>query len=218
MSITKDLIYLHGFAADSNATKASFLSEKLRMHPEIRFHRPNFNSSAEDFKYKTITGMIARLREYILANNLENPYIVASSLSGIVALNYAKRYNHIAGLLLLSPMTRYFRIYSEQEELEWKEEGQIKVYTYFAENTYLSYDFIIDAQNYIKNVIPLSNTKIIHGQYDQTVPFKESLRYCNSYELELITIDSGHLLKGKETFDRIWLETKNMLSLFSNYS
>lgn len=209
----KDLMFLHGFASDSNAHKANFLSEKLANYPEVRFHRPNFNPSAEDFRYKTITGMIARLSEYILANQIERPYFIASSLSGIVALNYANRYEHVAALLLVSPMTKYMQLHSDQEEEAWKAQRQMRIYTKFAENTYLAYDFAIDAQNYTQFIAPPNNTKIIHGKYDETVPFAESVKYSNEYRLELIAVRDIHSLSKPSSLDKIWLECRTLFAL-----
>ncbi len=208
----KDLIFLHGFASDSNAFKAKYLNEKLKEYPEIIFHRPNFNSSAEDFQYKTITGMIARLREYILANDLKDPYIIASSLGGIVALNYVNRFKQISGMLLLAPMTKFFDIYPKEVEA-WKNQGYSKIYTRFAGDVHLSYGFRQDGQNYLNTVAPIDNTKIIHGKYDGVVPFVDSLNYCREYGLELISLNSNHTLSGQASLDSIWLETKKMLSL-----
>ncbi len=209
----KDLLYIHGFATDSNAFKANYLEEKLKDYPEVNFFRPNFNPSSTDFKHKTITGMIARLREFILANELKNPYIIASSLSGIVALNYAKRYQNIAGLLLLAPMLRYIQIHTEQEELDWQRKGEIKVQTSFADDCYLSYNFAIDARNYQKAVSPPPNCKIIHGKFDETIAFAESLKYANEYGLELIALAAKHSLAEPASLERIWRESQILLNL-----
>ena len=209
----KDLIYLHGFASDKQAYKANFLRDKLKDYPGVVFHRPNFNPSPADFKYKTITGMIARLREFILAKELINPYIIASSLSGVVALNYAKRYEKIAALLLLAPMLRYFRLFSQAEDDNWRKNGFVEIETSFAKNTYLSYGFAKDAQNYQNAVAPPANTVIIHGQYDETIPFAESKHYAQEYGLELIALNSQHSLSDSDSLERIWQETKNLVNI-----
>jgi len=209
----KNLIYLHGFASNDKAFKAIFLKNKLADYHEVSFHIPNFNTDIQDFKYKTISGMIGRLRQYILSKEIDNPYLIASSLSGIVALNYFTRFSSVEGLLLLAPMTRFLRLFSKAEEKAWKDNGKTLVDTAFAKNVELCYQFVKDGENYLKWLAPPMNTMIIHGKNDEVVAIGESQAYAREFDVGLLELNSNHSLADKDSLSAIWQETILLLDL-----
>jgi pimeloyl-ACP methyl ester carboxylesterase len=103
----KHLIYLHGFASSANGRKAQYLRPLLGALPAVAFHAVEFSPTPADFEYLTITGMINRLRQYILDHKLDSVSLIGSSMGGLVALNYAHRFHGVTRLLLLSPALTY---------------------------------------------------------------------------------------------------------------
>lgn len=97
------LIYLHGFASSAGGRKPDYLRDRLANWPDVGFHALDFSPTSLDFEYLTITGMINRLRQYILDRELTNFSLIGSSIGGLVALNYAHRFLGVNRLLLLSP-------------------------------------------------------------------------------------------------------------------
>ena len=118
------LIYLHGFASSTNGRKAQYLSPRLAERSDVTFHAIEFSPTPADFEYLTITGMINRLRQYILDHALTEVYLIGSSMGGLVGLNYAHRFGGVAHLLLLSPALTYLS--GERVGLslaEWQADG-----------------------------------------------------------------------------------------------
>lgn len=209
----KNLIYLHGFASNDKAYKAGYLKSKFANYDDVIFHTPNFNKSSQDFKYKTISGMIGRLRQYILIKELDNPYLIASSLSGVVALNYFHRFANLEGLLLLAPMTRFLRLFSEAEEKLWQDDGKIEIETAFAKDAELNYQFVEDGLKYVDRVAPPTNTMIIHGINDEVVSIAESRSYAKEYAVDLLELNSNHSLADDNSLEVIWQQSKLLLAL-----
>jgi pimeloyl-ACP methyl ester carboxylesterase len=100
---TKTILLLHGFASSGQSTKAQYLREKLASVGQVTFDAFDFNPTPKDFEYLTITGMIDRLRQYVLDRHRGLFSVIASSLGGLVALHYARRYGGIERALLLAP-------------------------------------------------------------------------------------------------------------------
>ena len=209
----KELLYLHGFASDDNAFKAGFLRNKLDSYPKTAFYVPSFNATPADFKYKTITAMIGRLRQYILCRELKKPFLIASSLSGIVALNYARRYGSLSGILLLSPMTRFIHLFTAEEEKRWRSKGEALIDSSLGKQLPLLYDFVRDGENYKEMPAPPPNTVIIHGRADSIVPISESRLFADLFGIQLLETNSDHSLATTDSLDLIWQTLKKQNSL-----
>jgi pimeloyl-ACP methyl ester carboxylesterase len=90
------MIYLHGFASSANGRKAQYLRPRLATRPGVTFRALEFSPTPADFEYLTITGMINRLRQYILDHALTAVRLIGSSMGSLVGLNYAHRHMRIA--------------------------------------------------------------------------------------------------------------------------
>jgi predicted esterase YcpF (UPF0227 family) len=102
----KNILYLHGFASSGQSTKARYLREKFKAFPQVEFRAVDFNPTPKDFEYVTTTGLINRLRQYVLDHHLGNISIIGSSYGGLIALHYAHRSGMIfrrMGFAILSP-------------------------------------------------------------------------------------------------------------------
>ena len=85
----KSIIYLHGFASLGGVRnrKAAYLKDKFNQFDAVDFFAIDFNPTAKDFEHHTITGMINRLRQFILMKELENVSLIGISQGADVALN-----------------------------------------------------------------------------------------------------------------------------------
>jgi len=159
------LIYLHGFASSSGGRKAQYLRPRLAARPDVTFHALEFSPTPADFEYLTITGMINRLRQYILDHALTEVCLIGSSMGGLVGLNYAHRFGGVAHLLLLAPALTYLS--GERVGLslaQWQADGVGELFHYgFNRPVRLRYDLEVDGRFYQTPPPPPAPITIIYG-------------------------------------------------------
>ncbi len=206
------LIYLHGFASSAGGRKAQYLRPRLAERSGVTFHAVEFSPTPADFEYLTITGMINRLRQYILDHALTEVSLIGSSMGGLVGLNYAHRFGGVAHLLLLAPALTYLS--GEREGLsldQWEAEGVGELFHYgFNRPVRLRYDLEIDGRFYQTTPPPPAPITIIHGTEDEVVPVAASRDYARAYpdQVQLIEVTAGHDINGRlplvwETLQRV---------------
>jgi len=152
------ILFLHGFASSSRATKAQYFGERFAALPYVEYHALDFNPTPRDFEYMTTTGQIDRLRQYILDHlrqhgsrspearqrgsrnpearqdgsrnpELERFSIIGSSYGGLIAVHYAHRFGGVDRMLLLAPGLRWLSGGLSAEQLEqWRQAGTAPVY------------------------------------------------------------------------------------------
>ncbi|MFO7537452.1 MAG: YqiA/YcfP family alpha/beta fold hydrolase [Chloroflexota bacterium] len=190
------LIYLHGFASSAGGRKAQYLHPRLAERTDVTFHAVEFSPTPADFEYLTITGMINRLRQYILDRELTDVCLIGSSMGGLIALNYAHRYGNVAHLLLLSPALTYLS--GERVGLsldQWQADGVGELFHYgFNRPVRLRYDLEVDGRFYQTPPPPPGPITIIHGTEDEVVPIAASRNYVQAYpdQVQLIEVTAGH--------------------------
>lgn len=200
----KDLIFLHGFASSANSTKARYLAEHLAGIPDLRFLVPDFNPTRKDFEYLTVTGMVNRLRQYLIDQGAEAGDLIASSLGGLVALHYAARFGGVGRILLLSPVLSYGSLPFSREMLrQWEKDGSMEFPHYgLPGKAVLRYDFHLDALKYAGRIPPPVPILILHGRSDEVIAIENSRDYASEYPatVRLVELDSDHgLLDRMET-------------------
>jgi pimeloyl-ACP methyl ester carboxylesterase len=209
----KTILLLHGFASSGQSTKARYLREKFKGLPQVEFHAIDFNPTPRDFEYMTTTGLINRLRQYVLDHHLGNISIIGSSYGGLIALRYAHRFGGVERMLLLAPGLRWLSGGLSQEGLErWQKAGAEPVLHYaFEEEIPLRYDLHIDGLHYLEPVPPAAPITIIHGSDDEVVPVDHSREYaaCFPDEVHLIEVKAGHNLN--DHLDFIWGYVRSFL-------
>lgn len=209
----KDLIFLHGFASSSRSTKARYLAERLGGIPGVRFHVPDFNPAPEDFEYLTVTGMINRLRQYLIDHEVKAGDIIASSLGALVALHYAQRFGSVGRLILLAPVLSYDSLhFSGETAKQWQEDGTTQVSHYaFPGKVFLRYDFHLDGMRYSGQIPPPAPVLILHGRRDEVIPFANSSEYASEYPgmVSLVELDSDHGLL--DMLNVIWDHVSSMI-------
>jgi uncharacterized protein len=196
------LIYLHGFASSANGHKAQYLRPLLADRSGATFRAIEFSPTPADFEYLTITGMINRLRQYILDRELTAVCLIGGSMGGLVGLNYAhrfscdQRYGGVAHLLLLSPALTYLS--GERVGLslaEWEADGVGEMFHYgFNRSVPLRYDLEVDGRFYHTPPPPPTPITIIHGTEDEVVPIADSRAYACTFpgQVQLIEVAAGH--------------------------
>jgi hypothetical protein len=187
------------------------LREKFQARP-VEFHAVDLNPTPRDFEYMTTTGLINRVRQYVLDHGLERISIIGSSYGGLIALQYAHRFGgahrfgEVEKMLLLAPALTWLSGGLDEEALEgWKQAGVASVYHYaFERELPVRYDLQADGLGYLEPVPPAVPTTIIHGYNDETVPIEPSRTYATDFPdlVHLIEIGADHDLN--DHMDYVW--------------
>jgi pimeloyl-ACP methyl ester carboxylesterase len=207
------ILLLHGFASSGRSTKAQFFAEKFGALPWVQFHALDFNPTPTDFEYMTITGLVNRLRQYVLDHDLGDVSVIGSSLGSLVALHYGHRFGEVNRMLLLAPALSYGMNEADAEQLQrWQEVGTVPIFHYaFESEVGLRFGFHVDGLQYLDPVVPPAPTMIIHGRSDDVVPIENSRSYVARFPhlVQLIEIDSDHRLNDQLAF--IWTRVQSFL-------
>lgn len=202
----RTILFLHGFASSAQSAKTRYFRVKFEALPHVGFRAIDFHPTPKDFEYMTTTGLIDRLRQYVLDHDLGVFDIIGSSYGGLIALHYAHRYGGVERLLLLAPGLRWLSGGLSQEQLErWKAAGTFPVFHYaFEEELPVRYDLQADGLRYLEMIPPPVPTTIIHGKDDRTVPTEHSRAYAAEFpdRVQLVEVDADHDLNGH--LDVIW--------------
>jgi pimeloyl-ACP methyl ester carboxylesterase len=209
----KTVLYLHGFASSGKGTKAQYLAERFKALPLVEFHAIDFNPTPRDFEFMTTSGLIDRLRQYVLDHHLRTVSIIGSSYGGLVALHYAHRFGGVEGMLLLAPGLFWLSGGLSKEELEqWENAGAAPVFhEAFQQEIHVRYDLQVDGLRYLEPIPPASPITIIHGRNDETVPIDHSRTYAANFpdRVHLVEVNADHVLNGHLEF--IWGYTRSFL-------
>ncbi len=204
---------MHGFASSGQSTKAQYFREKFKALPQVEFHAIDFNPTPKDFEYMTVTGMINRLRQYVLDHHLGNISIIGSSLGGLIGLHYAHRFGGVKKMLLLAPGLFWLSGGLSEDEIEqWKKAGVGPVFHYaFEQELPVRYDLHIDGLRYLEPIPPTTPITIIHGRNDDVVPMDHSRKYAANFpdKVHLIEVNADHDLNGHLKF--IWKHVQSFL-------
>jgi pimeloyl-ACP methyl ester carboxylesterase len=210
----RSILFLHGFASSDQARKAKYLREKLAGGSGTAFYAINFNPTPTDFEWMTPTGMIDRLRQFILDRDLEPLSLICSSLGALIGVNYAHRYGQVRNMLLLAPLLRWTSILgSEAEMARWEQKGSLPVSHYaLPGRPRLRFDFQLDGRRYGDWVPPAAPTVIVHSRDDAIVPIADSRAYAEHYpdRVRLLELKAaGHDMN--DHLPTIWEQVRNMM-------
>lgn len=214
--VEETVIFLHGYATRGGlkGAKAKFFHDKLKPYGHIDFYAIDFNPTAKDFQYHTITGMIDRLRQFIIERSFNEVTLIAISQGANVALNYAHRYGDVKHLLLLAPEL-FYDAYSTSDELNaWEKAVNEPTFHYgFQEQILLNYGHHQDGLRYINSPSPPAPIILIHGINDASIPIDRSRLYASRYpnQVHLIEVESNHFLDDQH--ELIWEHIKKLFDL-----
>lgn len=113
----KTILFLHGFASSGQSTKARYFRDKCEALPQVDYHAIDFAPTSKDFEYITTTGLVDRLRQYVLDHGLNAFGIIGSSYGGLVSTHYAHRFGGVEWMLLLAPGLRWLSGGLSKEQL-----------------------------------------------------------------------------------------------------
>lgn len=208
----KKILYLHGFTSSGQSTKARYFRKRFKAF-QVEFHAVDFNPTPRDFEYVTTTGLINRLRQYVLDHHLGNINIIGSSYGGLIALHYAHRFGGVEKMLLLAPGLSWLSGGLEEKELEqWKKAGAAPVFhSAFEKEIPVRYDLQVDGLCYLEPIPPAVPITIVHGQDDETVPIGPIRVYAADFpdSVHLIEVDADHDLNGH--LELIWEYAQSFL-------
>jgi pimeloyl-ACP methyl ester carboxylesterase len=209
----KRILYLHGFASSGQSAKARYFTEKFQALPNVEFHAIDFNPTPEDFEYVTTTGLINRLRQYVVDHHLEKVHIIGSSFGGLVGLHYAHRFSGVVKMLLLAPALFWLSGGLSDDELkQWERDGAVPVsHDAFQEEIPVRYGLHVDGICYLEPIPPATPILIIHGRNDGTVPIKHSRSYAADFpdQVHLVELSADHDLNDHLEF--IWKHAESFL-------
>jgi len=209
----KPILFLHGFASSARSTKAHYFRQKLQGLPQIEYYAIEFNPTPVDFQYVTTTGLVDRMRQFVLDRNLETIRIIGSSFGGLVATHYAHRFGGVERMLLLCPGLRWLSGGLSEGQLDaWKTAGALPVYHKgFQQEVPVRYDLHIDGMRYLTPVRPSAVMIIIHGKNDSTVPIDDSRAYAAEHPaaVQLVEVEADHDLNGH--LDLAWEYVQSFL-------
>jgi len=196
----RTVLFLHGFASSDQGEKAVFLGDKFQELEGIRYYAINFNPTPGDFEHMTITGMVNRLRQFILDREVNEVDFIGSSMGALVALHYGRVFG-VRRLLLAAPLLYYQSLGMSDQVLSWWEKrGTVEIDHYaFAGQLPLQYDFHLDGQRYEDMIEPPAPTAILHGWNDEQVPIEDSRYYAEQYPdlVHLKEVNADHRLRDQ---------------------
>jgi pimeloyl-ACP methyl ester carboxylesterase len=205
--MNKTILFLHGFASSSQGTKGQYFRKKFSALSQVDFHAFDFTPTPQDFEYMTITGLINRLRQYLLDQRLAATGVnfIASSMGALAGLHYAHRFGGVEKMLFLAPALSYppRRLLVQVEN--WEQSGAVPAFHFaFEKEIPLRYDLDVDGRRYAQTVPPAAPLLIIHGQHDDVIPSRRSRDYAASYpgQVRLLEVDADHRLNDQ--LDFVW--------------
>jgi uncharacterized protein len=227
--VKPNIFYLHGLASSPASTKAAFFERHLAAHG-LALHCPDLN--APDFETLTVSAMIARVEEAVLALPDAPTVLIGSSLGALVAVELAGRWSKqcavggcggiathaIDRLVLLAPALDFARNrqrhLGQQGLAEWKSRGSLEVYHHGEGRAKrVHYGLYEDALRYDPFAAYLDFPVLIfHGRRDEVVDPASVEAFARSRpRVRLRMLDDDHQLL--ESLDDIWRETASFLGL-----
>lgn len=209
----RPILFLHGFASSAQSKKARYFRQRFEGLSQIEYHAVDFNPAPTDFEYVTTTGLVNRLRQFVLDHDMNPISIIGSSYGGLVAIHYAHRFGGVERMLLLAPGLRWLSGGLSEEQLDaWKTAGASPVYHQaFQREVPVRYDLHVDGTCYLTPIQPAAPAIIIHGKNDTTVPIDDSRAYAAEYPnaVKLVEVEADHDLNGH--LDLAWRYVQSFL-------
>jgi pimeloyl-ACP methyl ester carboxylesterase len=206
--MTKEFLYLHGFASSPASQKARFFRERLEAEG-CRVEVPDLTEG--DFENLTITRQLRVIEKAAAGRRVA---LIGSSLGGYLAALYAARHPETDRLLLLAPAFGFARRWAGAlgaELEEWKQKGS-KMFFHYGERRYrpVSYRLIEDGLQYEDFPAASQPTLIFHGLRDSVVRPEWSLEFArNRPNVQVELVDSDHELL--DSLELIWQRARNFL-------
>ena len=187
-SFTQPVIILcHGFSSHKNSHSYTDIADILSKN-DISSFRFDFYGHGESeglFENITITEAVDNILQAIKLLKLRGYKkigLLGGSFGGIASIIAASKSNDLYLLALKSPVSNYPQLFEQKEEnktlINWKNKGYKYYLSGNGKKLKLNYNFYIDG---IKNNGYLASKKIkvptiiVHGNKDESVPYKQSV-------------------------------------------
>lgn len=198
--MTRNILYLHGFASSPGARKAALMRQFLADYADVNFVVPDLN--VPDFEHLTLTAQIDTIAATI-RDLPEGPvYPAGSSLGGLALAHFMDRrraseaQRRVTRIALLAPAFEMVEHWMNPEERQnWQETGSLEVYHYgYEQLRRLHYGFFEDLQRYDDQRLSLdAPTLVIHGRQDESVDYQVSVRFVERQpDATLHLMDTDH--------------------------
>lgn len=203
--MTKQYIYLHGFASSPKSAKAQDIRDRFAQL-QIPLSIPDLNG--DDFSELTISRQIKQVAVAFVDDSAPVT-LIGSSLGGLTAAHIAQQYLQVERLVLLAPafgfLSHWLPKLGEETIQRWQQEKYLMVHHYGEGRSLpLSYNFVTDATKYSENQLqrPIP-TLILHGKQDEVIPIQASRDFLQLRPwVELVELNSDHALSN--VTDEIW--------------
>ncbi len=197
------IILAHGFSTHKNSDTYTTISERLAKHKisSFRFDFYGHGESSGNFEDITISEAVDDVLQaikYIKKLGYDRIGLIGSSFGGIASIIAASRSCDLFVLALKSPVSNYIEKENETKSKMELEEWKSKGYRYYisgdGRELKLNYNFYEDFKNndgYIAAKKIRIPTLIVHGDEDDIVPYKQSVKTC-----KIISDCKLHTVKG----------------------
>lgn len=199
------VVFLPGFASDMGGTKASLLAAhcEKRARAMLRFDYSGHGESGGRFEDGTIGSWTEDALAVIDAESRGKLLLVGSSMGGWVALLVAlARPKRVAGLLGIAPAPDFTEslvweaLMPEQQEA-LMETGRMEVPSEYGAPLVITLGLIEEGRTHLllrKDIGITCPVRLLHGQRDEDVPWKTSLRLSDaltSADVQVTLIKDG---------------------------
>jgi pimeloyl-ACP methyl ester carboxylesterase len=214
-SVSRRVIYLHGFASSSRSAKAAYFGERLRAR-HVEFECPDFNEP--DFETLSMTRMLEEL-ERVITTGDEPVSLIGSSLGGTLAILSADRFGtSIERLVLLAPAVMFAKpghhLLPPERVEQWRRDSTMMFFHHaFGEERPLGYAFYEDSWRYDAfNGRMAQQTMIFQGIRDESVDYRTVEAFARVRpNVTLSLVDDDHQLLA--SLPRIWTDVEAFFGL-----
>lgn len=223
----KIIIIAHGFSSSKNSANFIKMSDEFDKKGISTF-RIDFYGHGEsegDFAKITISEAVDDILQaikFLKDNGYSRIGLIGSSFGGIASIMVASKINDLFALALKSPVSDYREVQeiklTEKGLENWKNKGWEYYVNREEEKLRLNYTFVEDFKNNIAyNVASLIKipTLIVHGDKDNVVPVKQSMKtskLIKNCRLKIIK-DADHIYTNIDHAKKMIEEIVNFINL-----
>lgn len=182
------MILCHGLSSNKNSRTNLALTEKLGKHKISSFRFDLYGHGESEGKFENLTvseavNDILQAIKFLKAKGGKKIGLVGSSFSGSASLIVASKTKDLSFLALKSPVSDYEEVEEKRKKKKGLEEWKRRSYNYYdsgdGRKLKLNYTFFEDFKNNngykVARKIKIP-TLIVHGDADEVVPFKQSVK------------------------------------------
>nr|HEX4317552.1 YqiA/YcfP family alpha/beta fold hydrolase [Kofleriaceae bacterium] len=190
--MTRQLLYLHGFASGPNSTKGRAFAARFPDAERLDLRQPSF-------EHLRLSAMIEHVRAAIRPDTRDCA-VVGSSLGGLTAARVAERDARVTRLVLLAPAFQLMARWRDTLGTAWDDWQRTgwRAITDFTTGAPARIDFGF-ADDALRVDVGFPDvrvpTLVLHGVHDDVVPIDHARRFAaGRANVRLVELDDGHEL------------------------